>query len=420
MQQAAADHLSVAVVGLGYVGLPLAVSLAEAGVRTVGFDVDPAVVRGLAEGKSHIGDIAGERLGSVLATTLTVASEPAALSSCNTFVLCVPTPLTKSGRPDTSYISGAVETITPYVRVGSLVILESTSYPGTTEELVAQPLANALGLAAGTDFCVAFSPERIDPGNAGFGIGNTPKIVSGLQECCRSRALAVYGHVASSLVPASGLREAELAKLLENTYRQVNIALMNEMSIFCRALDIDLYEAIRCAATKPFGFQAFYPGPGVGGHCIPIDPKFLAAHVQSQLGHAFRFVELAQEINEGMPAYVVNRLEAEMGGTIAGEHIVVLGATYKRDVADMRQSPSEDVVRELRARNARVSYVDPFVDEWVVDGTAVEAWSSLHSGARASILMQHHSAFEALDIESIAPLCLDTRGALVGGFVRRL
>jgi nucleotide sugar dehydrogenase len=361
-----------------------------------------------------------------LADGLQVTSAPELLAGSSTFVICVPTPLSATGAPDTGFISSAVQTIAPYVDRGTLVVLESTSYPGTTEEVVAGPLGELTGLRPGIDFCVAFSPERIDPGNADYQLANTPKIVAGLHQCCADRAAALYESVSESVVRASGLREAELAKLLENTYRQVNIALMNEMVKFCRALDIDLYEAIRCASTKPFGFQAFYPGPGVGGHCIPIDPKYLAARVESRLGYAFRFVELAQEINDGMPAYVVARLRDELGARdvgISAARVLLLGVTYKRDVPDLRESPSEGIVRELRLAGAEVEYVDPFVDSWSVDGHPVRKASLSDSGGRqfaATILVQDHAHFAGLDLEALAPLCLDTRGARTGEFVVRL
>ena len=415
------DGGPVVVLGLGYVGLPLALALAESGKPTIGFDVDHTLIERLRLGESHVGDVSGERLRKVVDRALTLTAVPEEVAGATAYVICVPTPLSSGGRPDTSFITAAVEVISPHVKPGILVILESTSYPGTTEELVARPLEAASGLQAGLDFCVAFSPERIDPGNPSFGLANTPKIVSGLRECCRDRAAELYGRVAETLVPATGIREAELAKLLENTYRQVNIALMNEMSVFCRALDIDLYEAIRCASTKPFGFHPFYPGPGVGGHCIPIDPKFLASHVHSQLGYAFRFVELAQEINDSMPRYVVNRLEAELGGSLRGMSVVVLGVTYKADVADLRQTPSEDIVRALRERGAESFYIDPYVEEWRVDGIAVPEWPQVSAErADASILVQYHSGFRSVDLADLASICLDTRGVLSGPHVRRL
>lgn len=410
----------IAVIGLGYVGLPLAVAMAAAGRPVLGFDRDAEVVAGVSSGSSHILDVPDARLASSLGAGLRFTSSPSDLAACTTFVICVPTPLSLAGQPDLGCIADAVRTIAPHVRAGTLVVLESTSYPGTTEEVVAEPLAALTGLVAGSEFCVAFSPERVDPGNPEFALANTPKVVAGLHDCCRDRAAALYSTVSSTVVEAAGLREAELAKLLENTYRQVNIALMNEMVKFCRALDIDLHEAIRCAATKPFGFQPFYPGPGVGGHCIPIDPRYLASRVADRLGYSFRFVELAQEINSGMPAYVVDRLGAELAlraESVVGARVLVLGVTYKRDVPDMRQSPAEAVVRLLRSSGARVSFHDPFIAEWSVDGEPVPGVRDLDDvpGAfDASVLVTDHAAYSGLDASRLAPLCLDTRGRLQG------
>ena len=262
----------IAVIGLGYVGLPLAVSLSEAGKGVTGYDVNSQLIKGLKNGISPIGDIDSPRLQSALANGLTVTNSAEELALCDVFIICVPTPLSMDRKVDTSAIDSAVAVIAPHLRPGSLVVLESTSYPGTTEEIVAAPLAETTGLVAGVDFCVGFSPERIDPGNPVYEVSNTPKVVSGLAACCLERVSELYGFVSISVVEAAGVREAELAKLLENTYRHINIALVNEMSKFSRGLGVDLREAIRLAATKPFGFEPFYPGPGVGGHCIPIDP----------------------------------------------------------------------------------------------------------------------------------------------------
>ena len=413
----------IGVIGLGYVGLPLAVELAGAGSEVVGFDVDSDLVRRLASGESHVLDVPSSELSAALAGSFRVSSSSSDLSECHTFVICVPTPLSVSGGADTSSIERAVEVIAPWVRAGSLVVLESTSYPGTTEEVVAAPLAAATGLVAGGDFCVGFSPERIDPGNSDFGVANTPKIVSGLQGCCRDRVEALYSGAGVSVVPAGGVREAEFAKLLENTYRQVNIALVNEMAKFTRALGVDLQEAIRLASTKPFGFAPFYPGPGVGGHCIPIDPHYLASRVESELGEEFRFVALAREINAGMPEYVVSRLVSEMssaGVVVDAGRVLLLGVSYKRDVPDMRETPAEEIVRLLRKEGASVSFFDPYVDAWAVDGEAVERVDSLPVGRLAfdgAILVTDHSVFHGQDYSQLASVVLDTRGVLGGSGV---
>ena len=416
----------IGVIGLGYVGLPLAVELAGAGSEVVGFDVDGELVDRLAAGASHVLDVPFGDLSAALAGSLRVSASSSDLSECDTFVICVPTPLSASGGADTSSIERAVELIAPWVRTGSLVVLESTSYPGTTEEVVAAPLAAATGLTPGMDFCVGFSPERIDPGNPEFGVANTPKIVSGLQECCLARVEALYLGAGVSVVPAGGVREAEFAKLLENTYRQVNIALVNEMAKFTRALGVDLREAIRLASTKPFGFAPFYPGPGVGGHCIPVDPQYLASRVQSELGEQFRFVALAREINSGMPEYVVSRLVSEMaaaGVRLDGGRVLLLGISYKRDVPDMRETPAEEIVRLLRKSGASVSFFDPYVDAWAVDGDAVERVDSLAIGELAFdvvVLVTDHSVFHGQDYTNIAHVCLDTRGVLGGEGIAQL
>jgi len=420
----------IGVIGLGYVGLPLAVEFAGTGSGVIGFDVDGELVERLSSGESHVLDVPSGELSAALSGSLRVSSSSSDLSECDTFVICVPTPLAASGMADTSSVERAVEVIAPWIRAGSLVVLESTSYPGTTEEVVAAPLAAATGLVAGEDFCVGFSPERIDPGNSDFGVANTPKIVSGLQKCCWDRVDALYSRAGVSVVPAGGVREAEFAKLLENTYRQVNIALVNEMAKFTRALGVDLREAIRLASTKPFGFAPFYPGPGVGGHCIPIDPQYLASRVASELGEEFRFVALAREINAGMPEYVVSRLALEMssaGIALDGGRVLLLGVSYKRDVPDMREAPAEEIVRLLRKEGASVSYFDPYVDAWAVDGESVERMDSLTfeelrfaSGFDGVVLVTDHSVFHGQDYSGLAPVVLDTRGVLSGESVAHL
>jgi UDP-N-acetyl-D-glucosamine dehydrogenase len=406
----------IGIIGLGYVGLPLAVEFARSGRCVLGFDHNVDVSLRLRRGESHVLDVSSVALKEALDHGLRISSDPKDLAPCTAFVICVPTPLSPQGTPDVSMIEEAIAFIAPHVRQGSLIVLESTSYPGTTEEVVAEPLAQTTGLAAGEDFCVGFSPERVDPGNPEFSLANTPKIVSGLQPCCLDQVTSLYTGVSGSVVPSQGVREAELAKLLENTYRQVNIALMNEMVKFCRSLGIDLHEAIRLASTKPFGYQPFFPGPGVGGHCIPIDPQYLAARVEDRLGTSFRFVELAQEINKGMPAYVVTRLAEELairGGSLEGARVLLWGVTYKKDVPDMRESPAEDVVRLLRQRHAIVAFRDPHVPDWAVDGVPVSSQESSEA-YDASIYLQHHSAFAGTDPSTTAPLTLDTRGVLSG------
>jgi UDP-N-acetyl-D-glucosamine dehydrogenase len=332
----------VLVIGLGYVGLPLAVQAARAGFRVTGFDTSTAITRALNAGRSHVDDVTGDEVAAARDQGFAATADPADLKPQDVIVICVPTPLSEADGPDLGAVRAAAKTAGGLLRPGTLVSLESTTYPGTTDEIVRPLLEKASGLAAGVDFALVFSPERIDPGNPEYGLANTPKIVGGITPACAEAAAAFYGQICEQVVRAASAREAEMAKLLENTYRHVNIALVNEMAIFCRELDIDLHDAIRCAATKPFGFQPFYPGPGVGGHCIPIDPNYLSYKVRT-LGYPFRFVELAQEINSRMPGYVVDRA-AELLNTDAkplnGAKVLLLGVTYKQDIADQRESPA--------------------------------------------------------------------------------
>ena len=330
-------------------------------------------------------------------------------------VICVPTPLSVADGPDLSAVRAAAVTAGGLLRPGTLVSLESTTYPGTTEEVVRPLLEKASGLSAGVDFSLAFSPERIDPGNPEFGLRNTPKIVGGVTAACAEAAAWFYGQICDQVVRAKSAREAEMAKLLENTYRHVNIALVNEMAIFCRELDVDLWDAIRCAATKPFGFQPFYPGPGVGGHCIPIDPNYLSYKVRT-LGYPFRFVELAQEINGRMPGYVTDRAAELLNRhslPVNGARVLLLGVTYKKDIGDQRESPARPLARKLRGRGAIVSYHDPHVPHWVVDGKPVPRQDDLESALAAVdlvILLQPHACYDPAQLTSAARLMLDTRG----------
>jgi nucleotide sugar dehydrogenase len=332
-------------------------------------------------------------------------------------VICVPTPLSQAAGPDLSAVRAATATAGRLLKAGTLVSLESTTYPGTTEEEVGPLLEKASGLTAGLDFALAFSPERIDPGNPVYGFANTPKIVGGLTPLCTDAAEAFYAQICDQVVRAKSSREAEMAKLLENTYRHVNIALVNEMLIFCRELDVDLWDAIRCAATKPFGFQPFYPGPGVGGHCIPIDPNYLSYKVRT-LGYPFRFVELAQEINGRMPGYVTDRA-AELlnrhAKAVNGATVLLLGVTYKRDIADQRESPARPLARKLLARGAVLSYHDPYVPDWQVDGQPIPRADDLEGAMAAAdlvILLQAHQGYDPARLTSAARLLLDTRGVI--------
>jgi len=407
----------VLVIGLGYVGLPLAVQAARAGFRVTGYDTRPEVVNGLMAGRSHVDDVSDAEVAGMLGAGFAAISDEARAGPQDVIVICVPTPLSEADGPDLSAVRAATATTGRLLRPGTLVSLESTTYPGTTEEVVRPLLEKASGLTAGIGFSLAFSPERIDPGNPDYGFANTPKIVGGVTPSCSDAAAAFYGRICDQVVRAKSAREAEMAKLLENTYRHVNIALVNEMAIFCRELDVDLWDAIRCAATKPFGFQPFYPGPGVGGHCIPIDPNYLSYKVRT-LGYPFRFVELAQEINGRMPGYVTERAAELLNRNalpVNGARVLLLGVTYKRDVADQRESPARPLARKLRARGAQVAYHDPHVPDWQVDGQPVRRAANLDTAlaeADLVILLQAHRDYDLARIARTTRLLLDTRGVV--------
>ena len=408
---------SVVVLGLGYVGLPLAQEAVNGGWRVTGLDVRQDIVRTLNEGRSHVDDLTDDDICRMLDAGFSASADPGVLDEAAVVVICVPTPLGVSGEPDLAAVLAATGTIKEHLHPGMLVVLESTTYPGTTEDVI-KPLLEDDDLKVGVDIFLAFSPERIDPGNGRFGMKNTPKVVGGCTSECADRAAAFYGSFIDQVVRAAGPGEAEMAKLLENTYRHINIALVNEMARFCHELGIDLWDVIRCASTKPFGFQAFYPGPGVGGHCIPIDPNYLSYRVRSELGYPFRFVELAEEINASMPGYVVDRARLMLEDDdvrLDGSTVLVLGVTYKPNIGDQRESPAIQVARELRAAGARVVYHDPFVDSWVVDGAEVPAVDDLDTAratADMSLLLQNHAVFDVDDLARHARRMLDTRGVV--------
>src|SRR5699024_11088901 len=345
------------------VGLPLAQEAVQAGIHTVGLDLNEAVVDGLNDGRSHVDDLTDSDVAQMLENSYSATSDPVAISQAQTIVICVPTPLSKDGTPDMAYVNGAIEMVADHVQPYSLVSLESTTYPGTTEDLL-KPVLEEHGFKVGCDIFLAYSPERINPGDETYGFRNTPKVVGGATKECSRRASAFYAMIVDEVVPVSGTREAEMTKLIENTYRHVNIALMNELVQAARGLKVDLNESIRAAKTKPFGYQAFYPGPGVGGHCIPIDPNYLSYTIKTELGHPFRFVELAQEVNQSMPAYVVSRISDilnSLGKPINNSSILLLGVTYKSNIADQRESPAVPIARLLAGKGAQLSYHDPHV-----------------------------------------------------------
>ena len=406
--------MTACVIGLGYVGLPLAVALAEAGVEVVGFDIDGTRVAALRSGHSGIEDIPD---AATATPGLSFTASPADLAHCTTYVLCVPTPL-REGMPDLGAVESASRTVASVLAAGDLVVLESTTYPGTTEEVVGPLLDAGSGLVAGRDYLLAYSPERIDPGNPTYGIRNTPKVVGGMDAPSTRAAVAFYGKVCETVVQVDGTREAEMAKLLENTFRHVNIALVNEMAVFCRELDIDLWQVIEAAKTKPFGFMPFYPGPGVGGHCIPVDPSYLSWRVR-KMGFTFRFVELAQEINAQMPSYTVTRLQDllnDAGVALSRSKVLCLGAAYKPGVADCRESPSIEVMRQLSRKGVTVSYADPFVPSLVLDGALLSAVPLDGLTAYdAVVVLTPHADFDLEAVRRDATLVLDTRAALSPG-----
>jgi nucleotide sugar dehydrogenase len=418
--------VNVVIIGLGYVGLPLAQEAVHVGLNVTGLDIRQSTVDGLNAGRSHVDDLSDADVAAMVSAGFRATTDVTGVGDLpDVTVICVPTPLSESDGPDLTAVKSATETAARLLKPGALIVLESTTYPGTTDEIVRPMLEKASGLAAGIDFHLAFSPERIDPGNEQYGMRNTPKVVGGLTPACTDAAAAFYGTVCDTVVKAKSAREAEMAKLLENTYRHVNIALVNEMENFCHDLGVDLRDAIRCAATKPFGFQAFYPGPGVGGHCIPIDPNYLSYKVRT-LGYPFRFVELAQEINSRMPVYTVDRAAEALnshGKPLMGAHVLLLGVTYKADVADQRESPVRMVGRKLRSRGAVLTFHDPYVQDWRLDGEPVRRAADLNdevANADLVILLQDHSAYDLDLISRTARLVLDTRGRMAGAEVETL
>ena len=415
----------VVVIGLGYVGLPLAQEASRSGLSVLGFDVNADVVANLNAGRSHVDDLSDSEVAEMLTQGFRATTDEAEIASADTAVICVPTPLSEDGGPDLGAVIAATKTVARQLRPGMLVVLESTTYPGTTDEVVKPLLADA-GFEIGTEVCLAFSPERIDPGNTTFGMKNTPKVVGGTTPRCTERATSFYERFVDTVVPAKGTREAETAKLLENTYRHINIALVNEMARFCHDLGIDLWDVIKMASTKPFGFQAFYPGPGVGGHCIPIDPNYLSHNVRSRLGYPFRFVELAQEINATMPQYVVRRAQDILNDdarALRGAHILLLGVTYKANIADQRESPAVPLAAQLQRAGAVVEFHDPKVQTWHLASGDIERVADLEVAVKDAdlvILVQSHQSYDLDALSSNAQRFFDTRGVTSSPEVHRL
>jgi UDP-N-acetyl-D-glucosamine dehydrogenase len=417
LQRIQARQAKIGVIGLGYVGLPLAVEFARAGFDVTGFDVDAAKAAQINDGRSYIPDVSDAQVGAaVKAGKLRATTDMSALGGMDAIDICVPTPLRKTKDPDLSYVVLAVEAVAATLRKGQLIILESTTYPGTTDEVV-QPMLEAKGLAADVDFYLAFSPERVDPGNQQFTTKNIPKIVGGIGDASTEIAAALYAATVERVVPVSSTRVAEMVKLLENTFRAVNIGLVNEIALMCHKMDIGVWEVIDAAKTKPFGFMPFYPGPGLGGHCIPIDPFYLSWKAR-QNGFECRFIELAGHINAAMPQFVVERVVDALNTirkAINGARIHVFGVAYKRDVNDMRESPALDILELLAKRGAVLSYSDPFVPQLRLDGhtmTSIDVADVLRQPADCSIICTDHSTFDYAAIVKSGGLIVDTRNAL--------
>ena len=407
----------IGVIGLGYVGLPLASEFARAGFDVTGFDVDASKVAEINAGRSYIPDVPQHELAeSVKAGRLRATTDMTKLAEMDVADICVPTPLRKTKDPDLSYVVKALEGAAASLRAGQLVILESTTYPGTTDE-VALPMLEARGLKADRDFFIAFSPERVDPGNPTYLTKNIPKVVGGHGPASTEAATLLYSQVVSTVVPISSTRIAEMVKLLENTFRAVNIGMVNELAQMCHKLDIDVWEVIEAAKTKPFGFMPFYPGPGLGGHCIPIDPYYLSWKAR-QSGFECRFIELAGQVNSSMPDYVVERIGDALNGArkaINGSRIHLFGIAYKKDVGDMRESPALDIIESLRKRGATIGYTDPWVPELRVDGHAmrsVDLAAAIANRPDCFVICTDHAMFEYDAVVKSGILIVDTRNAL--------
>lgn len=418
--------MRVVVVGQGYVGLPLAIRAAEVGHQVVGYDVDTRRVKSLAAGESYVEDVSSERLSRALELGTYRPTELA--RDCGGFdvaVVTVPTPL-HDGAPDLRYIEESAHTLARYLRPGATVVLESTTYPGTTEELFAPILEDGSGLTAGADFHLGYSPERIDPGNAVWGFQQTPKVVSGVDARSLKAVESFYGDLVDTTVPVSSPKEAELAKLLENTFRHVNIALVNEIAMFARHLDIDVWQSIEAASSKPFGFMKFTPGPGVGGHCLPIDPSYLSWRVQRELGQSFRFVELANDINSHMPEYVTRRVIDALNSkrrSVNGSRVLLLGLAYKKNTGDARESPAVRVSQLLLDMGAKVRAADPHVVENIkVDARLVRVEPTRKELAAADVvvLLTDHDSFDYALVTEHASFVLDCRNRLSGPTVEVL
>ncbi len=411
------DRKAVAgVIGVGYVGLPLCMEMAKAGFSVIGFDVDERKVRGLNEGRSHIGDVPDKEVAAFVKEGLFKATNDfSELRHVDVVSICVPTPLNKTKDPDISYVIRAAEDVASQLHPGMLIILESTTYPGTTHDLVL-PILQRTGLKVGQDFFLAFSPERVDPGQVKYTIKNTPKVIGGVTPTCTEISAIMYSAFIEHVVPVSTTQVAETVKLLENTFRAVNIGLVNEIAIICKKLKMDVWEVIDAAATKPFGFMPFYPGPGLGGHCLPIDPLYLSWLLKS-LNYNARFIELASDINGSMPDFVVNIIGEALNDqrkSFNGSKVLLLGVAYKRDISDMRESPALDIMAELRHKKTHVSYHDPYVPELMVDGRTYQSTpiDDRHlEDYDCVVICTDHRCFDYQDIVNRSQIIVDTRNA---------
>ena len=404
----------VGVIGLGYVGLPLAIQATNSKLKVYGYDINEKRVSHYNDGQSSIEDVSNQELQKSLNDGLFLSAEPKYLSDSEAIVISVPTPLTDY-QPDLSFVRSAAETIAQHIVKEQIIILESTTYPGTTVEVLVPIIEDISGLKAGVDFYAGYSPERIDPGNEKWNFKNTPKIISGINEKSLQKIKAFYEKIIDSVVSVGGTKEAEMVKLLENTYRHVNIALINELAILCNMLEIDIWEVVDAAKTKPFGFESFRPGPGVGGHCIPVDPNYLSFKTR-QIGKPVRFVELAQEINNSMPNYVVTRLLEKMNlleKPFKNSNILILGVAYKKDIGDVRESPALGIIENLLDRGVNVKYFDPYVGEIDVKNQKINKEESLDNIKNYDLILVHtaHTEFEKFDFNNITVPIFDATGS---------
>ena len=409
----------VGVIGMGYVGLPLAVELAKAGYRVLGFDVSQRVVEGISAGRSHVQDISDEVLAPFVRDGMIAATaDSTRMTECDVLSICVPTPLSKTRDPDVSYVVSATDAVRRTLREGQLVLLESTTYPGTTRELVL-PALETSGLKVGEDFYLCFSPERVDPGNPVWQVKNTPKVVGGITPACLQAGVALYSRVMDTIVPVSSTEAAEMTKILENTFRSINIALVNEMAQVADRLNVDVWEVIEAAATKPFGFMKFLPGPGIGGHCIPLDPHYLAWKMKT-LNYRTRMIEIASEISAEMPRYVTNKVQDALNShakSVKGSRILMIGVAYKRDIDDVRESPALDVMRLLEEKEAIVTYHDPFVKQFTEEGHTRKSVELTDDEIRKSdcvVIITDHKGIDYGRVVKLSKVVVDTRNATAG------